>query len=62
MMTSTGEHKRTLTEAIRHLYQIGGVRAYYRGLTVSHLILLPHPGPHMARSTCRSVLLVSSRE
>jgi hypothetical protein len=34
MMSSTGESKRSLNEAMRHLWQMGGLRAYYRGLTV----------------------------
>jgi hypothetical protein len=34
MMSSTGQQKRTLIEAARHLWGLGGARAYYRGLTV----------------------------
>lgn len=41
MMSSAGGQKRTLLEAARHLWSLGGggfggFRAYYRGLTVSH--------------------------
>lgn len=34
MMSSTGLQKRTLVAAARRLWAIGGVRAYYRGLSV----------------------------
>lgn len=34
MMSSTGDQKRTLVQAARHLWSLGGTRAYYRGLTV----------------------------
>jgi len=37
MMSNTGEQKRTLKAAIRHLWGLGGLRAYYRGLTVRYL-------------------------
>lgn len=34
MMSSTGLQKRTLMAAARRLWAIGGIRAYYRGLSV----------------------------
>jgi len=34
MMSNTGI-KRSFAQAMRQLYSMGGVRAYYRGLTVS---------------------------
>ena len=34
MMSNTGQQKRTLIDAGRHLWGLGGMRAYYRGLTV----------------------------
>lgn len=34
MMSSTGD-RRTILEAIRKVWALGGVRAYYRGLGVS---------------------------
>jgi solute carrier family 25 phosphate transporter 23/24/25/41 len=34
-MSSAGDQKRSLVDAARKLYQLGGVRAYYRGLVVS---------------------------
>lgn len=54
MMSNTGEQKKTLVEAIRHLYKLGGVRAYYRGLTVraflSLRVLLPQADSFVPRS------------
>jgi solute carrier family 25 phosphate transporter 23/24/25/41 len=38
-MSSTGETKRTILEASRRLWAMGGMHAYYRGLvvnTISH--------------------------
>ena len=34
MMSSTGLQRRTLVAAVRHLWAIGGIHAYYRGLSV----------------------------
>jgi solute carrier family 25 phosphate transporter 23/24/25/41 len=34
MMSSTGQQKKSLIDAARHLWGLGGARAYYRGLTV----------------------------
>lgn len=34
MMSSTGA-KRSFLQAMRHVYSMGGIHAYYRGLTVS---------------------------
>ena len=34
MMSSAGGQKRSLREAANRVYQLGGVRAFYRGLTV----------------------------
>lgn len=40
MMSNAGE-RRALTDAIRHLWSLGGFRAYYRGLSVrQHLTSL----------------------
>lgn len=38
-MSSTGNQKRTLVAAVRHIWQLGGVRYFYRGLTVRHYSL-----------------------
>jgi len=37
MMSSTGQHKRTLFNAARHVWGLGGLRAYYRGLSVREI-------------------------
>jgi hypothetical protein len=50
MMSSTGQQKRTLLEAARKLWALGGVRAYYRGLTVSQL----QPSPICVESNVES--------
>jgi len=33
-MSNTSANKRTFASAIRHVWGLGGFRAYYRGLTV----------------------------
>ena len=35
MMSNAGEPKRTLIEAAKRVWGLGGVKAYYRGLSVS---------------------------
>lgn len=37
MMSSTGE-RRSLVEAARRVWGLGGMRAFYRGLTVRHCV------------------------
>jgi len=39
MMSTTGDQKRTLVAAARRVWQLGGVPAYYRGLTVRQSLL-----------------------
>jgi len=34
MMSSTGLQKQSLVTAVRHLWAVGGMHAYYRGLSV----------------------------
>jgi solute carrier family 25 phosphate transporter 23/24/25/41 len=34
MMSNTGQQKRHLLDAMRHVWALGGIRRYYRGLTV----------------------------
>ncbi len=34
MMSNTGVEKKSLLDAMRHVWALGGVRRYYRGLTV----------------------------
>ena len=36
MMSNMGGQRPTLMEAVKHVYSLGGMRAYYRGLAVSH--------------------------
>lgn len=40
MMSSTGQQKRTLIQAAKHVWTLGGFRAYYRGLSVGKIIPL----------------------
>lgn len=35
-MSSAGGQRRTLREAATRVWQLGGMRAFYRGLTVSY--------------------------
>ncbi|KAJ3505885.1 hypothetical protein NLJ89_g7175 [Agrocybe chaxingu] len=42
MMSNTGQHKRTIFSAMRHIYSLGGVRAYYRGLTIGLIGVFPY--------------------
>jgi solute carrier family 25 phosphate transporter 23/24/25/41 len=48
MMSNTGEQKRTLLEAARHLYKLGGARAYYRGLTIGLVGVFPYSAIDMS--------------
>ncbi|KAF9567342.1 mitochondrial carrier [Agrocybe pediades] len=48
MMSNTGEHKRTLLSAIRHVWRLGGVRAYYRGLTIGLVGVFPYSAIDMS--------------
>lgn len=34
MMSNTGQQRLSLVAAAKHLWVLGGMRAYYRGLTV----------------------------
>lgn len=36
MMSTTGAQKRTLLSAAQRVWQLGGIRYFYRGLTVRH--------------------------
>ena len=40
-MSTTGENKRDVISAIRRVWALGGVRAYYRGLTVGLVGVFP---------------------
>ncbi|KAF9268042.1 mitochondrial carrier [Marasmius fiardii PR-910] len=47
MMSITGQ-KRTLMDAARHLWGLGGMRAYYRGLTIGLLGVFPYSAIDMS--------------
>ncbi|GJE84214.1 mitochondrial carrier [Phanerochaete sordida] len=47
LMSNTGE-KRTLREAAKQLYQFGGVRAFYRGLTIGLIGVFPYSAIDMS--------------
>ncbi|CAA7259826.1 unnamed protein product [Cyclocybe aegerita] len=48
MMSNTGLHKRTIFSAMRHIYSLGGVRAYYRGLTIGLIGVFPYSAIDMS--------------
>ncbi|KAG7096881.1 hypothetical protein E1B28_004287 [Marasmius oreades] len=47
MMSITGQ-KRTLMDAARHLWRLGGMRAYYRGLSIGLLGVFPYSAIDMS--------------
>jgi len=48
MMSSTGDQKRTLRLAAKHLWTLGGMRAYYRGLTIGLIGVFPYAAIDMS--------------
>ncbi|KAF8897599.1 mitochondrial carrier domain-containing protein [Infundibulicybe gibba] len=48
MMSNTGEQKRTLISAARHVWSLGGARAYYRGLTIGLIGVFPYSAIDMS--------------
>ncbi|KZT20402.1 mitochondrial carrier [Neolentinus lepideus HHB14362 ss-1] len=48
MMSSTGEQRRTLIGAARRVWQLGGLRAYYRGLTIGLVGVFPYSAIDMS--------------
>jgi len=48
MMSSTGLQKRTLVAAARHLWAIGGIHAYYRGLSIGLVGVFPYSAIDMS--------------
>ncbi|KDR83676.1 hypothetical protein GALMADRAFT_110441 [Galerina marginata CBS 339.88] len=48
MMSNTGQEKRSLVSAMRHLWHLGGVRAYYRGLTIGLVGVFPYSAIDMS--------------
>ncbi|KAF8655237.1 hypothetical protein AX16_003142 [Volvariella volvacea WC 439] len=47
-MMSTTTQKRTLASAIRHVWSLGGVRAFYRGLTIGLIGVFPYSAIDMS--------------
>ncbi|KAF9009005.1 mitochondrial carrier domain-containing protein [Cyathus striatus] len=48
MMSNAGYHRRTLFDAARHVWSLGGLRAYYRGLTVGLVGVFPYSAIDMS--------------
>ncbi|KII95124.1 hypothetical protein PLICRDRAFT_202930 [Plicaturopsis crispa FD-325 SS-3] len=48
MMSNTGDQKRTLVAAARHLWRMGGFRAYYRGLQIGLVGVFPYSAIDMS--------------
>ncbi|TFK75844.1 mitochondrial carrier [Pluteus cervinus] len=48
MMSSTGTANRTLVAAVRHVWALGGIRAYYRGLTIGLVGVFPYSAIDMS--------------
>lgn len=48
MMSNTSQHKRTLMQAARHVWSLGGTRAYYRGLTIGLVGVFPYSAIDMS--------------
>ncbi|EIN10446.1 mitochondrial carrier [Punctularia strigosozonata HHB-11173 SS5] len=48
MMSSSGEQRRTLAQAARHVWDLGGIRAYYRGLTIGLVGVFPYAAIDMS--------------
>lgn len=48
MMSSTGDQKRSLVEAMQRLYSLGGIRAFYRGLHIGLVGVFPYSAIDMS--------------
>ncbi|KAJ3882887.1 mitochondrial carrier [Lentinula edodes] len=48
MMSSTGQQKRTLIQAAKHVWTLGGFRAYYRGLSIGLIGVFPYSAIDMS--------------
>ncbi|KAI0719597.1 mitochondrial carrier [Cerioporus squamosus] len=48
MMSSAGEQRRSLREAASRVWQLGGVRAFYRGLTIGLIGVFPYSAIDMS--------------
>ncbi|KAJ3753300.1 mitochondrial carrier [Lentinula raphanica] len=48
MMSSSGQQKRTLIQAAKHVWALGGFRAYYRGLSIGLIGVFPYSAIDMS--------------
>ncbi|OJA18971.1 hypothetical protein AZE42_00332 [Rhizopogon vesiculosus] len=48
MMSTTGDQKRSLVDAARRVWHLGGVRAFYRGLTIGLVGVFPYSAIDMS--------------
>jgi len=48
MMSNTGGSRQTLLSAVRHVYTLGGTRAFYRGLTIGLVGVFPYSAIDMS--------------
>ncbi|KAF9652192.1 mitochondrial carrier [Thelephora ganbajun] len=48
MMSNIGGQRRTLAQAVKHVYSLGGMRAYYRGLAIGLLGVFPYSAIDMS--------------
>lgn len=48
MMSSVGGQRRTLADAVKHVYTLGGMRAYYRGLAIGLIGVFPYSAIDMS--------------
>ncbi|KAL4081688.1 mitochondrial carrier domain-containing protein [Scleroderma yunnanense] len=48
MMSSTGDQRRSLVEAMRRVYKLGGMRAFYRGLNIGLVGVFPYSAIDMS--------------
>lgn len=48
MMSTTGDQKRTLVAAARRVWALGGIPAYYRGLTIGLIGVFPYSAIDMS--------------
>ncbi|KAF9075717.1 mitochondrial carrier [Rhodocollybia butyracea] len=62
MMSSSGNQKRTLAEAAKHLWSLGGFRAYYRGLSIGLIGVFPYSAIDMSTFEALKLAYISARK
>jgi solute carrier family 25 phosphate transporter 23/24/25/41 len=62
MMSSTGEQKQTLVQAAKALWKLGGMHAYYRGLTIGLIGVFPYSAIDMSTFEALKLAYVRARE